>query len=89
MANIVHTANNGFSFVNVSKPSESLNPENRKLVRRNATLHRSRKRKSPGVESEESIEDRKERSPSIEPGLQLFQTGMKQYIYEMIQYCKS
>lgn len=53
-------------------------------------MHRSRKRKGHRVEDdgEDSIENQIEQTPSVEPGLQLFQTGMKQYIYDMLQYCE-
>jgi hypothetical protein len=88
-----------FEFVNTSRPFECLEDGNRQLIRRNATLHRTRKRKSPRPSPQATTEKSPtpalsdvmeiERAalPSPDVRMRLLPADTQEYIYHLLQYC--
>jgi hypothetical protein len=86
MRYLLRAGNEKFEFVNLSKPQENLNPANRRLVRRNATLHRSRGRRAPQTPEEGSSKISEQDDPKMGVRLRLFPIGMQKYMYQLLEY---
>lgn len=70
----------------MSKPSQFLDPANRRLVRRNATLHRSRAWKSPRTPDVGACNDCEEHCACLGMSPGLFPIEMHQYMYNLLDY---
>jgi hypothetical protein len=75
-----------FEFINLSKPLEYLEPANRKLIRRNATLHRSRHQRAPRTPKKNSSKTYEQDHPRMGVHLQLFPVEMQKYMYHLLEY---
>jgi hypothetical protein len=72
--------------LNQSEPLGYLDPENRKLVRRNATLYRSRVKIPPETPKKELRESFEPNRARMGVRFQLFPTITHDYMYQLLQY---
>ncbi|KAH7073747.1 hypothetical protein BKA63DRAFT_554080 [Paraphoma chrysanthemicola] len=78
------SADRTYEFVNQSEPLEYLSSKNRKLVRRNATLHRSRVREVHTPK--ERCEAPRHAFPHMGTRLQIFPAITREYMYLLLEY---